>query len=207
MQISDIHHSNEEFKSKEENEDKGNEIKRAIENYKKNEILSEITIQKYRNKIRAGYIQVCSYNYTMGVKTQLINDNGYLSTPSFVFSLTNLWNIILTASNREEALFNGLQKINMHLPAAVYIPFVNASMRNYVVLHINILEAKVFITKERAPFLIWIEVFRPEENKFKDEIEEIDESTSSDNENEELQASLELKERTQNHGKPYLIHN
>ena len=136
----------------------------------------------------------------MGVPTTLVNENGYLSTPFFVFSLTNLCTRILKAEDREEALFDGLQKINMHLPSAVYIPFVNASMRNYVVLHIKVMEAKVFVTKERAPFLICIEVFRPEENKFKEKIEEIDESTSSENTDSEDEVEVELKEKPQNTG-------
>lgn len=36
-------------------------------------------------------------------------------------------------------------------------------MRNYAVLHIVIEEAKVFQTKERAPLLLCIEAFRPDE--------------------------------------------
>ena len=40
------------------------------------------------------------------------------------------------------------------------------SMRNYAVLHIVTDEAKVFQTKERAPLLLCIECFRPEEMMF-----------------------------------------
>ena len=112
------------------------------------------------------------------------NENGYLSTPFFVLSLTNLCEKILKAKNKEEALFAGLQEINMHLPAAVYIPFVNDSMRNFVALHIKVVEAKVFVTKERAPFLIWLEVFRHEENKFHDKIANLEQSSESEGEPE-----------------------
>lgn len=56
-----------------------------------------------------------------------------------------------------------LAKINQHLPASVYIPFVKNSTRNYCVLHIPPEEARVFITKERTPIMISIEVFRPDE--------------------------------------------
>jgi len=45
----------------------------------------------------------------------------------------------------------------------VYIPFVAESARNYAVLHIPIDEVHVFQTKERAPYLICIEVYRPDE--------------------------------------------
>ena len=48
-------------------------------------------------------------------------------------------------------------------------------MRNYVALHIKVMEAKVFVTKERAPFLMCLEVFRPEENQFKEKLQELDE--------------------------------
>lgn len=56
-----------------------------------------------------------------------------------------------------------LMKINQHLPANVYIPFVNSSLRNHAVLHIPANECHVFQTKERAPFLICIELYRPDE--------------------------------------------
>ena len=56
-----------------------------------------------------------------------------------------------------------LKKLNHKLPAAVYIPFVNDSVRNYAILHIVADEAKIFQTKERAPVLIHLEAFRPEE--------------------------------------------
>lgn len=51
--------------------------------------------------------------------------------------------------------------MNRKLPAQVYIPFVNKSMRNYAVLHIAVEEAKIFQTKERAPLLLCIEAYRP----------------------------------------------
>ena len=56
-----------------------------------------------------------------------------------------------------------LIKLNQHLPASVYLPFVGNSTRNYCVLNISPDEARVFQTKERAPVLICVEVFRPDE--------------------------------------------
>ena len=53
--------------------------------------------------------------------------------------------------------------INQSLPASVYMPFVQNSTRNYCVLHIPPDEARVFQTKERAPVMLAIEVFRPDE--------------------------------------------
>ena len=43
----------------------------------------------------------------------------------------------------------------------MYIPFVSRSMRNYAILNIAVDEAKIFQTKERAPLLLCIEVYRP----------------------------------------------
>lgn len=56
-----------------------------------------------------------------------------------------------------------LKKINKQLPAAVYLPFVNESARNYAVLHIVGEEAKIFRTKERCPLMLLIECYRPTE--------------------------------------------
>lgn len=47
------------------------------------------------------------------------------------------------------------------MPAAVYIPFLAESMRNYAVLSIVADESKIFKTKERAPIMLTLEVFRP----------------------------------------------
>ena len=65
-----------------------------------------------------------------------------------------------------EFLKEELAKINSQLPAAVYVPFVNEGMRNYAVLHIVAEEARIFRTKERAPLLLCIEVYRPTEVSF-----------------------------------------
>lgn len=70
---------------------------------------------------------------------------------------------LIHAPNRQEFLQTELKKINKRLPAAVYIPFVNDSMRNYAILHIVADESRVFQTKERAPVLLHFEAFRPEE--------------------------------------------
>lgn len=60
-------------------------------------------------------------------------------------------------------LREALHKINQELPASVYIPFVSNSIRNYAVLHIPLSECRVFQTKERAPFMIAVELYRPDE--------------------------------------------
>ena len=106
------------------------------------------------------------------------NDTGYMATPHFIRSLTNVCELVLKAEKekKEQTLIEGLNDINLRLPADVYIPLVRQSARNYKVLRIRVGEAKVFCTKTRAPFLCVLEVFRPEETQFKN----VDDSHSFD---------------------------
>ena len=60
-------------------------------------------------------------------------------------------------------LQESLQKINKNLPATVYIPFLSKLHRNHIVLNICEQESRLFITAEKAPFLICVEVFQPQE--------------------------------------------
>lgn len=60
-------------------------------------------------------------------------------------------------------LKNRLKEVNKQLPAAVYLPFISDSLRNYAVLHIVADESRIFKTKERAPVMLSIEVYRPVE--------------------------------------------
>lgn len=89
--------------------------------------------------------------------------NAYLSTPKFVTRLTDISYQLIAETNRTEYLKTEILKINKMLPASVYIPFVNSSLRNYAILHIVSDEVKIFQTKERAPLLLCLEAFRPEE--------------------------------------------
>jgi len=92
----------------------------------------------------------------------------YLSTPRFVKALTDVSTYLamrkdLSKSDKMGILKTEIRKINKHLPAQVYVPFVNNSVRNHSILHILENESRIFQTKERAPFLICLEAFRPEE--------------------------------------------
>ncbi|CAG9321147.1 PI4KB_6 [Blepharisma stoltei] len=89
--------------------------------------------------------------------------DGYHSTLWFYDRLTQISLKLLKFPKKGELLKEELKSLNLLLPAAVYIPFSNLNCRNSSILHIPISEAKVFTTKERAPFLICIEVFRPYE--------------------------------------------
>ena len=76
--------------------------------------------------------------------------------------------------DKHGTLIDGLNNINRNLPASVYIPFLSNKTRNYAILNIVVQEARLFLTKERAPFMICIEVFRPDELKLpKEKIENL----------------------------------
>ncbi|CAD8156732.1 unnamed protein product [Paramecium pentaurelia] len=81
----------------------------------------------------------------------------------------NFWNDITTISEelskhqkKTEQLHQFLNKINQNLPAAVYVPFVKNSVRNYAILNIVSKESRVFSTKMRSPYSLTLEIFRPE---------------------------------------------
>lgn len=79
-------------------------------------------------------------------------------------SLTELSvKVMSEPGDKKQALIDGLKRINESLPGNVYIPFVNNNWRNYAVLNICEEESKLFFTKTRAPYLICLEIYRPEE--------------------------------------------
>ena len=91
-----------------------------------------------------------------------------MSTPKFIKCLTEISTALglmkeASKAEKKDILKRELIKLNQQLPATVYVPFVGHSSRNQCVLHIPPEEAHVFQTKERAPILICLEVFRPEE--------------------------------------------
>lgn len=49
--------------------------------------------------------------------------------------------------------------MNENLPATCYIPILSKSQRNFMVLNIAEAESRLFITAEKAPYLICLEVF------------------------------------------------
>ncbi len=77
--------------------------------------------------------------------------------------LTDLSEEISNVEDRTAAVEESIQKLNRSLPCNIYIPFINQSYRNYAVLHVLPKESKVFKTKERCPYLITLELYRPEE--------------------------------------------
>ena len=85
----------------------------------------------------------------------------YLSTPRFINYLTDISSDLISSDNKDTILQKELTKLNKKLPGNVYIPFVSNQTRNYIVLSIPPSEAKVFVTKDKAPYLIAIEIFDP----------------------------------------------
>ena len=88
----------------------------------------------------------------------------FKSTPNFMEALTDLGVAILNYDgDKKQFLIDGLKEINQGLPANIYIPFVNNSWRNYTILNVLENETKLFLTKNRAPYMVCLEIYRPEE--------------------------------------------
>lgn len=103
--------------------------------------------------------------YVKQIDVDDVNLSSFLSNINFIDHLCNLCDVLLNTvdTERKKTLLNEIKKINKTLPANVYIPFVNHSIRNYVIASIPVSEAKIFKTKERAPYMITIECFRLDE--------------------------------------------
>lgn len=63
--------------------------------------------------------------------------------------------------------------VNERLPANVYIPFFKDHVRLYNVL--CVWKGRLFATKERAPYSLWLEVYREEEELNLSKVEELEE--------------------------------
>ena len=103
--------------------------------------------------------------YVKQIDKDDVNLSSFLSNINFIDHLCNICDVLLNTvdGNRKKTLLNEIMKINKTLPANVYIPFINHSIRNYVVAAIPISEAKIFKTKERAPYMLTLECFRLDE--------------------------------------------
>lgn len=87
----------------------------------------------------------------------------FLSTPGFINDLADISVKIIRSTNKKKYLKKQLDKINERLPATCYVPVLRKDQRNYMVLSIASSESRLFITAEKAPFLINLEVFQPQE--------------------------------------------
>jgi hypothetical protein len=103
--------------------------------------------------------------YVKQIDINDINLSSFLSNINFVDHLCNICEIVRYTSieSQEKTLLNELRKINKILPSNVYLPFLNDSIRNYVIASIPLSEVKIFRTKNRAPYMITFECFRLDE--------------------------------------------
>lgn len=93
------------------------------------------------------------------------NLTSFLSNVNFIDKLSNICEIIriAPADNQLIILQQELNIINKLLPSNIYIPFLSEKIRNYIIVHIPVSETKIFRTKNRAPYMLTIEVIRIDE--------------------------------------------
>ena len=84
-----------------------------------------------------------------------------METPSFWSDMITIGEDIssVDGSERNDLLDHLIKtRVNEKLPASVYIPFFKDTLRMYTVL--CVWKGRIFSTKERAPFSIWVELYR-----------------------------------------------
>jgi hypothetical protein len=96
-------------------------------------------------------------------KTEEFKTRSFFSTPSFIEDLTEISVNVLEAEDKMKFLHSSLHKMNKNLPAMTYLPILSQGQRNYMILKIAEQESRLFITAQKAPFLICLEVFQPQE--------------------------------------------
>ncbi|CAD8151203.1 unnamed protein product [Paramecium pentaurelia] len=89
-------------------------------------------------------------------------DTAFQSNINFWYDVTKICDELSKSNSKTEYLHSLLNKMNINLPAAVYVPFVKNSIRNYAVLNIVSRESRVFSTKMRSPYSLTLEIYRPE---------------------------------------------
>ena len=93
------------------------------------------------------------------------NLTSFLSNINFIDKLCNICEVMRIAPAEKQLgiLQNELSKINKLLPSNIYIPFLSESIRNYIIVHIPVTETRIFRTKNRAPYMLTVEVIRIDE--------------------------------------------
>ena len=88
----------------------------------------------------------------------------FLSTPRFVEDLTHICELVLQApDDKLRFLKSQLRRINDKLPATAYVPILSNGHRHAMALRIVEEESRVFVTNTKAPYLVCIETFLPNE--------------------------------------------
>lgn len=90
-------------------------------------------------------------------------EHGFMETPQFWDDLIEIGSRIghIHLGQRESKLLESLQEVNERLPANVYIPFFKDEIRLFTILCVH--KGRLFATKERAPYSIWVEIYRETE--------------------------------------------
>ena len=111
-----------------------------------------------------------------------------METPKFWEDLLNIGSQVckVTPEARSDKLNKCLMEVNEKLPANVYIPFFKEEIRLYTIL--TIWKGRLFSTNQRAPYSIWVEIYREEEEMnleriAEEEEEEIEEAPKKNKKN------------------------
>jgi hypothetical protein len=93
------------------------------------------------------------------------NLTSFLSNVNFIDKLSNICEIMRIAppENQMEILYKEINSINKLLPSNLYIPFLSNTIRNYIIVHIPVSETRIFRTKNRAPYMLTVELIRIDE--------------------------------------------
>ena len=94
-----------------------------------------------------------------------INFVSYHSTLNFIDHLCDISNELPKHPIEEQMpyLYEQLLEINKKLPCNVYLPFLQDSVRNYLICHIPLDGVKIFRTKTRCPIMLTFEIIRIDE--------------------------------------------
>jgi len=94
-----------------------------------------------------------------------VNLNSFVSNINFIDYLCNICEVmrVTEMENQLKLLQTELHKLNKNLPSNIYIPFLSETIRNYIIVHIPVSETKIFKTKNRAPYMITVELIRIDE--------------------------------------------
>jgi len=112
-----------------------------------------------------------NYNYNINFNEcenknkQDINLKAFLSTMNFLDYLCFLCKDTFKIPQNEQIIFlrREISELNKELPANVYVPFLNNSIRNNVIVHLPISELKIFRTKTRVLYMTTVEMVRIDE--------------------------------------------
>ncbi|CAD8065540.1 unnamed protein product [Paramecium sonneborni] len=138
--------------------------------YIKDKNLEDCLITKHEDIELQDYVSIFQNEQNNGLQEDL----AFQSNINFWNDITKISDELSKHQKKTEQLHRFLNNINLNLPAAVYIPFVKNSIRNYAILNIVSKESRVFSTKMRSPYSLTLEIFRPEIESYYNEKQLLD---------------------------------